>query len=314
MAMDEFNLTIIGCGSALPMHGRHPSAQVISYDDFHCLIDCGEGTQERLRPAKVKPFKISVILISHLHGDHVFGLPGLLSSMTHLGRTDKLTIFGPIGLKGFLDSIMEYTEMKVSYPIHIEEKSPQRKQQIFSNDRLEIFTFPLFHRIACNGYLLQERHQQLRFKKEVLHQYRLSTEEIHAVKRGESVVRNGMNVAAATFLHEPEESISYAYCSDTRFDHRLLQWIKGVSVLYHESTFLSDRADLADLTGHSTAAEAGLMAKSASAGCLITGHYSSRYKDADVLVSEAKENFGHVIGAEEGKKYNLRKLQKGTGH
>ena len=111
--MDEFTLTIIGSGSALPMHGRHPSAQVLRHNDFYCLIDCGEGTQERLRPAGIKPFKISTILITHLHGDHVFGLPGLLSSFAHLQRTEPLTLFGPAGLKGFLESIFQFTEMKI---------------------------------------------------------------------------------------------------------------------------------------------------------------------------------------------------------
>lgn len=309
--MDEFTLTIIGSGSALPMHGRHPSAQVVQYDDLCCLIDCGEGTQERLRPAGVRPFQIDVILISHLHGDHIFGLPGLLSSYTHLGRTEPLSIFGPAGLKGFLESIIGYTEMRVSFPLNIIEESPDSPYCIHKRTNIEIWTFPLFHRIACNGYIFRELSSKVRLNKDRLLAYGLTPVQIKAVKRGEEIEHNGNRIPASDFILQPLPAVSYAYCSDTRYDQRLLPFIHGVSVLYHETTFMNELEEMADLTGHSTAGQAGLMANEAGVSCLITGHYSSRYKDVQPLIAEAGVNFGHVIESEEGKKYNLRNLAKG---
>lgn len=309
--MDEFTLTIIGSGSALPMHGRHPSAQVVQYDDLCCLIDCGEGTQERLRPAGVRPFLIDIILISHLHGDHIFGLPGLLSSYTHLGRTEPLSIFGPVGLKGFLESIIGYTEMKVSFPMNIIEESPAGPYSILKRANIEIWTFPLYHRIACNGYVFRELSSHIRLHKERLLEYGLTPVQIKAVKRGEEIEHSGRRIPASFFILDSLPPVSYAYCSDTRYDQRLLPAIRDVSVLYHETTFMNDLEEMADHTGHSTSGQAGLIASEAGVSCLITGHYSSRYKDVHPLVEEAGENFRHVIESEEGKKYNLRNLAKG---
>jgi ribonuclease Z len=299
--MDEFTLTIIGSGSALPMHDRHPSAQVVRYDDFCCLIDCGEGTQERLRPAGVKPFKINTILITHLHGDHVFGLPGLLSSFTHLKRTEPLTIFGPSGLKGLLESIFHYTELNLSYPIDIKELTPGGLSRISLTDSLELLTFPLYHRIACNGYIIRELTPRVNLRKELIEGYQLSLPQIKALKRGEDIVVNGEVMSSKTFSNEPLPPVSYAYCSDTRYDPRILSSIKGVSVLYYETTFMNELAEMAEITGHSTAGQAGQAAREAGVSCLITGHYSSRYKDVAGLVAEAGEEFGAVLQAEEGK-------------
>lgn len=309
--MDEFTLTIVGSGSALPMHGRHPSAQVVQYDDLCCLIDCGEGTQERLRPAGIRAFQIDIILISHLHGDHIFGLPGLLSSYTHLGRTEPLSIYGPVGLKGFLECVIGYTEMKVSFPLSIIEESPAGPRSILKKTNVEIWTFPLYHRIACNGYLFKELSSKIRLNKERLQEYSLTPVQIRAVKRGEEIEHNGNRVPASLFMLNPLPPVSYAYCSDTKFDQRILSAIQGVSVLYHETTFMNELEEMAEHTGHSTAGQAGMIAAEAGVSCLITGHYSSRYKDVMPLVEEAGENFRHVIESEEGKKYNLRNLAKG---
>ncbi len=312
--MDEFTLTIIGSGSALPMHGRHPSAQVVQYDDLCCLIDCGEGTQERLRPAGVRPFQIDIILISHLHGDHIFGLPGLLSSYTHLGRSEPLSIFGPVGLKGFLESIIGYTEMTVSFPLSIIEESPVGLSRIVVRENIEIWTFPLYHRIACNGYLFRELSSNIRLNKARLHDYGLTPVQIKAVKRGEEIEHGRGRIPSSVFILQPLPPVSYAYCSDTRYDQCLLNAIQGVSVLYHETTFMNELEEMADHTGHSTAGQGGMMAAEAGVSCLITGHYSSRYKDVQPLIEEARVNFRPVIESEEGKKYNLRNLAKGLTH
>lgn len=309
--MAEFTMTIIGSGSALPMHGRHPSAQVIRYDDLCCLIDCGEGTQERLKDAGIRLFRINLILISHLHGDHVFGLPGLLSSFTHLKRTEKLTIYGPVGIKGLLGEIIKYTELKISYPLEIIEKEPRGLTRIMLHNNLEIMTFPLNHRIPCNGYLLKEVRAQLSLRKELVQELHLSVEQMLSLKRGENIEHGGRKIANAELTLGSGPAVSYAYCSDTRYDQRLLSWIKDVSVLYYETTFMNEMAGMAEQTGHSTSGEAGRMAAAAGVSCLITGHYSSRYTEIDRLVEEARVHFGHVLAAEEGKKYNIRNLARG---
>ncbi len=309
--MDEFNLYVIGSGSALSMHGRHPSAQVIQYGQFYCLIDCGEGTQDRLRQAGIKPFKIDLILISHLHGDHIFGLPGLLSSFSHLKRTEALTIYGPVGIQGMLESIFKFSTMKLTYPLTIIENTPESLESLWSNGYLEIFTFPLDHRIACNGYLIRELKVQVKYRKDIIDAHQLTLQQIKDVGRGLSVHVNGQDIPAVEFVFPPQPPLSYAYCSDTRYDHRLLPWIQGVSVLYHETTFMDDKESLAEQTGHSTAGQAGRIAREADVSCLMTGHYSSRYKDLSPLIEEARDKFSHVIQAEEGKKYSLRSLVNG---
>ena len=306
--MDDFTLTIIGSGAALPLHGRHPSAQVVQYHNVCCLVDCGEGTQERLKPAGVKAFRINFILISHLHGDHVFGLPGLMSSLTHLGRTEKLTIYGPAGIKGFLESIMKFSEMRISYPLDIIETTPMDVTRLIITDQFEILTFPLYHRIACNGYLFRETKEQVHMKKEQVMAYQLAPAQIQALQRGEAIEYKGDKIPAHIFFEVPSAPVSYAYCSDTRFDQRLIASIKGVSVLFHETTFMNDRSALALETGHSTTGDAGRIAVQAGTSCLMTGHYSSRYADISPLIRETEEQFPYVVQAEEGKKYNLRSL------
>jgi ribonuclease Z len=310
--MAEFTLTILGSGSALPMHGRHPSAQLIQYDDWYCLVDCGEGTYERMMLGGIKPFRIQHILISHLHGDHVFGLPGLLSSFSHLKRTEELTVYGPIGIKGFLESIFRFSEVILTYPLIIIESEITKLTSIFSQGNIEVLSFPLYHRIACNGYIVKEKSSPIHLQKELIHSAHLSNEQMQSLKRGEDIRIEGEIVQYEKFTRDHVRPISYAYCSDTRYDLRLLSWIEGVTVLYHETTFMDDMAKMAELTGHSTAGEAGKIASAAEVTCLITGHYSSRYKDAGLLVEEAKTHFGYVLQAEEGKKYSLRNLVKGV--
>lgn len=306
--MAEFALTIIGSGSALPMHGRHPSSQVIQYDNFFCMIDCGEGTQMRLRAAGIRPFKIDVILISHLHGDHVFGLPGLLSSFSHLQRKEELLVFGPVGIKGLLDEIMKYTEMKITYPLSIHESDPSQLTSIWQRGNLEILNFPLNHRIRCNGYLIREVQPIFKLNKEKVETLKLPVHMIQALQRGEDIFFQGKRYQNSELTLEKESRLSYAYCSDTRIDQKIIPWIRSATVLYHETTFLDELRETAHITGHSTASEAGMLAREAGVSCLITGHYSSRYKDPQVIVQEAGLHFHNVVGSVEGNKYNLRQI------
>ncbi len=309
--MAEFVLTILGSGSALPMHGRHPSAQHLRYGQTSILIDCGEGTQERLKEAGIKSSGIHYILISHLHGDHVFGLPGLLSSYAHLKREAPLTVVGPVGLKGLLEAIFLYSELFIPYPLHIEERTPRRLGSVIALDDIEILTFPLYHRIPCNGYMIREREAMVRLRKDKVEELRLKPVQLQALRRGEDIEVRGKIYPNEVLTTGEPELMSYAYCSDTRYDRRLLKWIRGVKVLYHETTFMDDLESMASETGHSTGAEAGKMAKEAGAEWLITGHYSSRYKDVAGLVDQVRPHFEPVLEGVEGKKYDLRHLGKG---
>lgn len=306
--MSVFTLTIIGSGSAMAMHGRHPSAQVVRYGDTSILIDCGEGTQDRLRQAGIKLFSIQTILISHLHGDHVFGLPGLLSSYAHLKRTTPLKIFGPPGIEGLLREVIRYTELHFAFPLTITELSSDLPAVIGEEDGLTVHSFPLQHRIPCRGYLLRENSRQIRLRKDVVEELQLPIELRKALLRGEGISFHGQHWQNSQLTRPAREPVGYAYCSDTRYDPKIASWLKEISVLYHETTFMEDLAEMAEITGHATAREAAQIAKAAGVNCLITGHYSSRYKDLAPLLEEARKVFPNVLPAEEGKVYDLREL------
>jgi len=312
--MNEFAVTIIGSGSAVPMHGRHPSAQVVQYGESYFLVDCGEGTQLRFREAGIKPFRIQVILISHLHGDHVFGLPGLLSSYSHLGRTEPLTIYGPTGIQAFLESIIHYTELKIRFPLSIIELETEGLQVIYNTADLEVLTFPLKHRIKCQGYLFRERKETLRFNKQTLTTLSLTPDQIKSAIHGEDIFIQGELIPPETIFLPPLAPLSYAYCSDTAFSIALTTWLKSVKVLYHEATFMNELGELASETGHSTAGEAALIASKAEAECLILGHYSSRYKSLEELLEEARSVFKDTILSIEGRHYKLRELTASIEH
>lgn len=262
----------------------------------------------RLRSAGIRPFKIDVILISHLHGDHVFGLPGLLSSFSHLQRKEELLVFGPAGLQGLLNEIISYTETKITYPLIIRESTPGELTSIWQRGNLEILNFPLDHRISCNGYLLREVDPVRKLNKEKVESLKLPVHLIRALQRGEDIFFKGQQYLNKELTIEKETRLSYAYCSDTRFDRKILPWIRSATVLYHETTFRDDLKETAQITGHSTASEAAFMASEAGVSCLITGHYSSRYKDPQVIVEEAIQHFPNVVGSIEGCRYNLRQL------
>jgi ribonuclease Z len=207
-----------------------------------------------------------------------------------------------------LESIFSFSSMRFTYPLHIVESTPTDITAVYSNDWLEILTFPLDHRIACNGYLMREIKVKPKFRKEKIAAFALSPDQIKAAGRGEDVLVEGKKIPANTFLYPSKTPMSYAYCSDTRYYPAILRWIDGVSVLYHEATYLHDMQKLADQTGHSTAQQAAQIARNANTSCLIMGHFSSRYKDLNPLIAEAKASFRQVILAEEGKKYNLKSL------
>ncbi len=290
-------LTILGFNSAIPTVNSSPTAQILEMEERHFLIDCGEGTQVQLRKAKAKFSKINNIFISHLHGDHCFGLPGLISSFRLLGRETPLHIYGPKGIKEMLETIFRLSETNKGFELVYHELSSKNSEKIFEDQRIEVFTIPLDHRIYCNGYLFKEKLKERHLNMVEISKYpEIETCDYHNLKRGKDfVLSDGFVLKNESLTTEPSPSVSYAFCSDTRYSEKIIPTIKGVDVLYHEATFLHDLKEMADYTGHSTALEAATIAKKAEVGKLILGHFSNRYLDTSVFKAEAQTVFENSV-------------------
>lgn len=295
-------LSILGCYSATPRVNTNPTAQVLEIKNHIFLIDCGEGSQVQLRKHKIKFSRIKHIFISHLHGDHYFGLVGLISTFRLLTRETDLHIYGPKGLKEVVTLQMKLADSWTNYKLIFHELNSKSSEVIFEDENVYVKTIPLSHRIYTNGFLFVE--------KEGLRQLDINAvlnQNIHKVyynklKQGADVINeDGEIVKNNTVTKPPKPSKSYAFCSDTRFDESLVKIILGVTTLYHESTFLEQHAHLAKPTGHSTAKQAAEIAKLAKVGQLILGHFSTRYDDLSQFKSEASEVFEKVILARDGK-------------
>ena len=257
------------------------------------LIDCGEGTQVQLRKAKAKFSKINHIFISHLHGDHVFGLPGLISSFRLLGRETPLHVYGPKGIKEMMETIFRITETHQGFEVVFHELSSKKSEKVFEDNRVEVFTIPLDHRIYCNGYLFKEKPKERHLNMQEISKYpEIEICDYHNLKRGKDIQLSDGYILKNENLTKPAEpSVSYAFCSDTRYLESIIPIIKNVDVLYHESTFLHDLKKMADYTGHTTALEAAKIARKANVKKLILGHFSNRYNDLSVFLNEACEIF-----------------------
>ena len=257
------------------------------------LIDCGEGTQVQLRKAKAKFSKINHIFISHLHGDHVFGLPGLISSFRLLGRETPLHVYGPKGIKEMMETIFRITESHQGFEVVFHELSSKKSEKVFEDNRVEVFTIPLDHRIYCNGYLFKEKPKERHLNMQEISKYpEIEICDYHNLKRGKNIQLSDGYILKNENLTKPAEpSVSYAFCSDTRYLESIIPIIKNVDVLYHEATFLHDLKKMADYTGHSTALEAAKIARKANVKKLILGHFSNRYNDLSVFLNEACEIF-----------------------
>ena len=257
------------------------------------LIDCGEGTQVQLRKAKAKFSKINHIFISHLHGDHVFGLPGLISSFRLLGRETPLHVYGPKGIKEMMETIFRITESHQGFEVVFHELSSKKSEKVFEDNRVEVFTIPLDHRIYCNGYLFKEKPKERHLNMQEISKYpEIEICDYHNLKRGKDIQLSDGYILKNENLTKPAEpSVSYAFCSDTRYLESIIPIIKNVDVLYHEATFLHDLKKMADYTGHSTALEAAKIARKANVKKLILGHFSNRYHDLSVFLNEACEIF-----------------------
>lgn len=289
----NFTLNILGTASALPTVNRFPSAQVLEVRGRLFLIDAGEGVQIRMRRMRLSIMKIDDIFISHVHGDHIYGIFGLLSTMSMLGRTAKLHIYAPGDFKIYLDFVKATAGLKYEVEHHILDMSSP--EVIYSTKSLEIISFPLRHGVKTFGFMFREKEPLFNVRKHCISRYELSLSEIASLKRGEDVYRtDGEVISVAEAAYKPYSPRSYAYCSDTAPFEDLSKWVKGVSLLYHEATFPSEMTEMAALTFHSTARQAAQCAADAGAGSLILGHFSSRYPDVSSFLSEALEIFSKV--------------------
>lgn len=302
----NFDVTILGTGSAIPTKDRFLSGQVVNYDEHLFLVDCGEGTQIQLRRYKKSLNRISHIFISHLHADHYLGLPGLLSSMDLLGRTTPITIFCPKGLDEFLDVNFKISSAKPRFLINWIFTDDKGLNLLLDMPKLEVFSFPLKHRVICTGFWFKEKLRPRRFDKDLLKKYFITPDEIIAIKNGaDYTAPNGEHYRNEEITIAPNTPRSYAYCSDTIFLPALAEILKGTDVIYHEATFGSGLEDRAKSTFHSTATQAAQIAELVQAKRLYIGHFSSRYVDAEVLAEEARQIFPATEKASEGLTFEI---------
>ncbi|MGB0357952.1 MAG: ribonuclease Z [Flavobacteriaceae bacterium] len=293
-------LTILGCHSASPHENKNPTAQLLDIKGHRFLIDCGEGTQVQLRKAKVSFVHIKHIFISHLHGDHFYGLPGLISSFRLLGREAPLHIYGPKGIKEALTLLLKLANSWTNFPLHFHELESSNSECIFDDDSVTVHTIPLKHRVFTNGFLFAEKEGFRRINADAAHAAGIDKSQFRLLQLGQDVLVDGVLVKNDSVTHNPHPQKKYAYCSDTAFLPSIVPTIQGADWLYHESTFLQQHADLAQQTQHSTAQEAATIARDANVGRLILGHYSARYKNLDLFTQEAKAIFPNVILAADG--------------
>lgn len=290
-------VTILGYNSALPTVNSHPTAQLINVNERYLLIDCGEGTQVQLRRAKSKFSRISHIFISHLHGDHVFGLIGFISSMQLMGKTTPFHIFGPAGIKDFIENQLFHTKAKCTFELIFHEMDFYDSRLIFEDKKVEVYNLPLDHRIYCNGYLIVEKPKLKNLNIKQIQQFpEIQTCDYLNLKLGKDFIKeNGETIPNSVLTFPQDKPLSYAFCSDTRYKEDLAELIKNVDAMYHETTFAHDLQEMAYNTGHSTALEAAKIASKANAGKLIMGHFSNRYLNYEELLTEAQTIFPNTF-------------------
>ena len=287
----NFTLNVLGTASALPTTERYPSAQVLDVRGRLFMIDCGEGAQMQIRRAKVSFLKIEHICLSHIHGDHIFGIFGLLSTMGMLGRSTVLNIYAPASFAPVLEFFMAHFGDGIRYEINHVTLEMSEPEVVYENRTIELLAFPLNHRVETFGFIIREKMPPYNVRKEAIARFGLSVAEIGTLKRGENVIRKDHVISVEDAAYRPYEPRSYAYCSDTAPFPELAQWIKGVTVLYHESTFPADMEEMAMNTFHSTTLQAAATAREASVGRLIVGHYSSRFPSVDFFLDELRSIF-----------------------
>lgn len=299
-------VTILGCYAATPRTLTNPTSQVLQIKNHLFLIDCGEGTQVELRRNKIKFSKIRHIFISHLHGDHFFGLVGLIATFRLLNRENELHVYGPKGIKQAITLQLKLSNSWTNYPLFFHELDQKTPQLLYEDDKVSVETIPLKHRIYANGFLFKEKLGERKLNINAVQKYDIDVLFYRNIKAGKDVkLEDGRIIPNRELTFDPDPPQSYAFCSDTSYKPDNIPQLKGVTVLYHESTFLDRNAELAEPTGHSTARQAGIMAREAEAQHLILGHYSTRYPDLTLFANEAKTEFPKVHTADDGKVFEF---------
>ncbi|WP_395633741.1 ribonuclease Z [Flavobacterium sp.] len=299
-------LTLLGCYAATPRTITNPTAQVLEIRNRMFLIDCGEGTQVQLRKNKLKFSKINHIFISHLHGDHMYGLVGLISTFMLLNRQTDLHVYGPKGIKEIILLQLRYSNSFTGYNLYFHELESKESEVIFEDDKVIVKTIPLQHRIYTNGFLFQEKPKERKLNVEAVEEYQIDKAYYRKIKYGGDItLDNGQIIPNAELSFDPEPTKSYAFCSDTIYNEGIVPLIQNADVLYHEATFLESEADKAEKTMHSTAKQAATIAKLANVKHLVLGHYSTRYSNIELFKQEAETIFSNVLLGDDGKVFDF---------
>lgn len=301
-----FEITVLGTSSASPTKHRYPSAQFVRLEGDYFLLDCGEGAQLQMVRLGLRMHRLRYILITHLHGDHFFGLPGLITSMGLFGRKEPLTIAGPANLEPILTAILESGETTLPYTLDFIVCNPQKDEIILKSENWEIESVPLKHRIDCTGYIIRETGPELKLNAEACKKLNIPVDAYDAIKLGADYrLPDGKLIANHTLTFPGSKNKSYAYISDTIYDENVASYVSGVDLLYHEATFLHDLLDRAQETMHSTAKQAAQIANMAAVKKLILGHFSARYHGTEEHLEEARLVFKNAEIAEEGVTYQV---------
>lgn len=302
----KFSLTILGSNSAVPAHNRFPTAQILQFHDKRMLIDCGEGTQFQLNRFKIKRSGLDHIFISHMHGDHYLGLVGLISTLRLNGRKEDLHIYGPPHLEKVLDIQLNIDNREWSFQYIFHPLEFGESKHILETTLLDVYTIPLDHKIECNGFLFKEKPGFRKIIPEKIKEYEIPFSNINDIKAGEDfTLANGSIIKNEELTLEPNAPRSYAYCSDTRYKEDLVPLIKNATLLYHESTFMHDLAQIANDRFHSTSQEAAQIAKMAQVNKLAIGHFSGRYRNLEPMLKEAQATFENTELAIEGTVFEI---------
>lgn len=304
--MEPFKVHILGCGSALPTLQHNASSQIVELREKLFMIDCGEGTQIQLRRSRIHFSKIIAVFISHLHGDHCFGLPGMISTFGMTGRTAPLHIYAPAAFEPILDQTLSFFCQGLEFKVVYHAVDTTQNKVVYEDRSLTVETIPLQHRIDCCGYLFREKPILPHIRRDMIDFYNIPISQINNIKAGADWVTAEGDVIANSRLTTPAEPArSYAYCSDTRYIKTLHKLVKGVSTLYHESTYSAEDAERARLYWHSTSQDAAKVARDASVGKLLLGHFSARYNNESQLLDEAKEIFPNSYLTCEGATFDI---------
>ena len=299
-------LTILGCYAATPRTLSNPTSQVLEIKNRLFLIDCAEGTQVQLRKSKVKFSKINHIFISHLHGDHFYGLIGLISTFMLLNRESDLHVYGPKGIKEIILLQLRASGSYTGYNLYFHELESKESEIIFEDEKVLVKTIPLTHRVYTNGFLFQEKNIERKLNIEAIENYQIDKLYFNKIKYGGDItLENGVIIPNSVLSFDPSPTKTYAFCSDTMYDEKIIPIIANVDYLYHESTFLESEAHLSERTMHATAKQAATIALKANVNNLILGHFSTRYGNIELFKQEAQTIFPNVHLADDGKEFEI---------